>query len=58
MSEVIRISCDMGVYDLLDMYALSPWACISGKPLMPILQLLLMATTRVYKLLIIHIASL
>jgi len=45
--EVLHISCNMCTRDLPDMYALSPqacgpraWAYISGKSLMPMLQLL------------------
>ena len=41
--EVLHISCNMCTQDLPDMYALSPWACspwayISGKSLVPMLQ--------------------
>jgi len=38
--EVLHISCNMCTHDLPDMYALSPWAYISGKSLVPMLQLL------------------
>ena len=38
--EVLHISCNMGTLDLPDMYALSPRAYISGKSLVPMLQLI------------------
>ena len=37
---MLHISCNIGTCDLPDMYALGLWAYISGKSLMPILQLL------------------
>ena len=40
MPEVIRSTCNMGARDLPDMYALGLRACISGKSLVPVLQLL------------------
>ena len=44
--QVIHITCNMGSWDLPDMYALSPqaygpWAYISSKSLLPMLQLIL-----------------
>ena len=43
--EVIHTTCNMSTCDLLDVYApelvaLRLWACISGKSIMPMLQLL------------------
>jgi len=38
--EVLHISCNMYTNDLPDMYALRLWAYISGKSLVPMLQLL------------------
>ena len=45
---MLHISCNIGTCDLPDMYALRPvalglWAYISGKSLVPMLQLLLIA---------------
>ena len=37
LPEVLHNSCNMGMSDLPDMYALGPWAL--GKSLMPMLQL-------------------
>ena len=38
---MLHISCNMGTRDLADMYALGLWAYISGKSLVPMLQLIL-----------------
>jgi len=38
--EVLHISCNMCTHDVPDMYALRLWAYISGKSLVPMLQLL------------------
>ena len=43
MLEVLHITCNMCTRDLPDMYALGPRAYISGKSLVPMLQLLLIA---------------
>ena len=37
---MLHISCNIGTRDLPDMYALGLWANISGKSLVPMLQLL------------------
>ena len=39
--EVMHSTCNMGAHDLPDMYALRIQAYISGKSLVPMLQLLL-----------------
>ena len=45
---MLHISCNIGTRDLPDMYALGPRAYISGKSLLPMLQLLHVAYSQKY----------
>ena len=47
---MLHISCNIGTRDLPDMYALGLWAYISGKSLVPMLQLLYVLPVKILKI--------